>query len=145
MDEIRLLTDVRALKGTLYFEFAPGPYGGKNWRSDSVFLSEDSFGLIARVFIRNIPGFSWYGPFEVRRQAWDRIVQDLYSLEVRARRASGEGDLSEDLSFSSDANRGAFQGDFQANALDLATMIRQLADWLISTLRHHECISILGI
>ena len=53
--------------GTLYLEFQPGPWRGKHWQNDSLYLPAplfDDLGLYD-LFIRAIPHFNYYYYTEV--------------------------------------------------------------------------------
>ena len=53
--------------GTLYFEFQRGPFRGRHWQEDSVYLSADLFDdlRLYDLFIRALPHFDYYYVTEV--------------------------------------------------------------------------------
>ena len=68
----------KARGGTLYFEFQPGPFRGKHWQADSLFLPAplfDDLGLFD-LFRQAIPDFNYYYVTQVS-PAQFRVLQKL--------------------------------------------------------------------
>lgn len=145
MDPIRLIRDKAELVGTCYFELLPGEYKGQCWNDESVFLSEEVFGLIEPLFVRHHPGFDHYSFVGIRRPAWERVLTDLERLAARAETATGVGDLRGDVMFYYPLIEAAFTREFRDNADSLARMARDLAAWVKGQLSEHECVSVLGM
>lgn len=63
---------------TLYFEFQPGPYQGKHWQEDSVFLYAPLFDdlRLYDLFIRALPHFNYYYVTEVNAEQF-RTLREL--------------------------------------------------------------------
>src|SRR2546430_17207732 len=93
MQEIRVIRGTADLQGTCYFEFLPGEYKGKCWNDDSVFLHEETFGLIEQTIARNEPRFDNWSFVDIRRPGWERIIHDLENLERRVATAASVGHL----------------------------------------------------
>ena len=74
------------IQGGCFFEFQRGKWDGKShWKSDSLYLYADVFdGLgIYPVFANAFELFNYYGPNEVTRDIWDKIV-------LNSRKTGGE-------------------------------------------------------
>lgn len=144
MNSIILIHDRSELKGTCYFELLPGEYRDTCWNEGSVFLSEETFLLIEPVVARHERRFDHYSFVGIRRHVWNAIIVDLDSLAKRCESAKCLGDLG--LSFSLfESTESEFNRDFSSSSAALAKLSRELTGWLRTTLRTHECVTILGM
>lgn len=118
--KIRLINQVSQLDGTQYFEFLPGPYKGRCFTDDSVFIEEDVFGIIEPIFQELVPKYQRNAFNKVLKEDWAKIVAEMQQQRVNIANSPN-----------SDA--------------ELLAMIDQFTSWVIKTLGTYEEISILGI
>jgi len=142
-EPIRLITSKSQLRGTCYFEFAPGKYT-KSWGDNSVFLAEEVFALIEPAFER-VPDYDHYAFVNIPREEWQAILSDIANLRSKAAAAKSIDDLRDVLGFFFTTSEMTFAADFDANVLALQKLIDELTIWIKNTLRHHEFISVLGM
>jgi hypothetical protein len=142
---IELIKDLNKLEGTAYFEFFPGKYKNKCWNKESVFIDEESFGLIEPIFERCIEKYDHYAFVAVNRKKWERVIDELLSLQEKVRGLKGVDDLQEYIGLFSTATRERFAESFEKNREDLDKLIEDLVAWLRRTLKNYEGISILGL
>ena len=145
MEQIRLIRDTSELEGTCYFEFLPGEYQEQCWNEGSVFLAEETFGLIEPIIARNEPQFDHYSFVCISRSTWERIIADLLHLVESLRSATAIDNLAGEIDFFFTTSAGEFAEDFRANADALAELARALVGWLREQLQQHECVSVLGM
>lgn len=65
----------KARGGTLYFEFQPGPYRGKHWLPESLFLPAPLFDdlQLFGLFRQAIPRFDYYSYTEVTPEQFQML------------------------------------------------------------------------
>lgn len=144
MAPIRLIKDKADLRGTCYFEFLPGEYKEECWNDGSVFLDEETFGLIETIIARHEPRFDHYSFVGIRRPVWERIIADLKRLAIRVDGATSASDIRDAVGFSTTSER-EFAKNLRSNAESLAKLIRELVAWLRVQLKTHESVSVLGM
>ena len=67
----------KARGGTLYLEFQPGPWQGRHWQNDSLYLPAplfDDLGLYD-LFVRAIPHFNYYYVTEVTPEQFQLLKE----------------------------------------------------------------------
>lgn len=145
MDPIRLIRDKAELQGSGYFELLPDEYRGRCWNEESVFLAEETFGLIEPIIERHEPRFDHYSVVDIRRPAWERIAADLEQLAERLEQAALVDELRGEVRFLFTTTEAEFARQFRMNADALAQMARELAAWVRERLQNYESISVLGM
>ena len=124
---------------------SPGVYAGKSSHQGALYVSESAFifleSSIKRHSIKYAKPYSHWGITEISRQEWNYIISDWQQLKEDVAAATNAHELGVDLK---ELGR-EFNNGFEENKYALLTMIDQLIDWLHSTLRTHEQVSILGI
>lgn len=131
-------TDPRALSGTQYFEFLPGPYRHQCWLPGSRFIHEYTFCLLEGIFAKHLPHYDHYAFIEVPGTQWPAVLADLDHLHGSLEQASSEAlGLPYGATLSLE--------DWEVDRRALATLIAELTAWLRVTLATHDSISILGL
>lgn len=90
--DIPLIQSKSELRGTCYVEFLPGPFTGKHWSEESVFIGEEEiYWLIAPIFKDRLSAkFNYHGPTEISKSEWISIIADLEVLkELLTKRDEG--------------------------------------------------------
>lgn len=147
MTAIEILRSASELPGSCYMELCPGPYTGQHWGQHSLFFHEHTFGVFEPTIVRHVPSYSNYGHWamtEVAADAWERIIDDLYTL----RTILPEMELEEFLCrviYAYQPMQSRCEHDFQQVKNETAAVITELTEWLNQQLKTHSCISILGI
>ena len=65
----------KASGGTLYFEFQKGPFKGKFWKDDSLYLHADTFDRLdfSPLFSAALPDFHYYGDTRVSPHQYELL------------------------------------------------------------------------
>jgi hypothetical protein len=140
-----LLTDVRTLRGTCYFEFLPGRYSNKCWSVDSVFLTEDVFAHIEPTFEKHRPNFGHYSFTDISRSQWSPIISDLTRMRDFLASQPVPAEVFGHVGFFTARHKDAFAEDFGRNVSELRSTIVDLVQWITRTLESHDAISVLGL
>lgn len=67
------------IQGGCYFEFQRGKWDGRShWKTDSLFLYADIFDSLKLfyIFSEALEAFNYYGPNEITRQIWHKLMQN---------------------------------------------------------------------
>lgn len=147
MDPIVLIRDP-SQRGA--FEFLPGEFRGKFLNAGSVYLEEGTFRLISNPIMRHVPDVDYFGTTVIQRPVWERIIEDLNTLAIRASQAASLSELDGALGFwrslvSDSEEEEEFRKDFPVNAKALVAVIGELVAWLRETLKTNESVSILSV
>lgn len=144
---IELITSVDRLDGTPYFEFCPGAYayGGRHWRTESVYLHLYVFDLVADIFVAQIPEFAYFGPTTISGRRIEKLAKALDEFAAVVNRAETpdaiwqpiEGTFIEDLSEELD--------DWTTAKRQLSIMLRDLNQWMRGVATRSEPVTIVGI
>jgi hypothetical protein len=143
-NQLKLITDVRLLKGTQYFEFLPGEYTKVCWNEQSAYLAEDDFniieGLIASV-AKDLEHFAF--------QTWDiglmqQLIAELRAAATQLIEAASPEKVSTIL-LTKNATLITDPDDLFSRRAGIAEMMCALSDWLENTCQAYDKISILGI
>ena len=145
MEPIYIIRDKSQLQGTCYIELLPGAFASQFWNDDSLFFTEEVFGLIEPIIERHTPQYDHYSCTDIRRSVWDRIIADLEQLAEQAEAATQIGDIRSDVRFFFNTTEAEFANEFRTNADALTRVSRELISWVREKLKEHECISILGM
>src|SRR5262245_44510211 len=145
MEPIRLIRDRRELKGTVYFEFLPGPYKGQCWNESSVFLAEEVFGFIDPLISRHYHGEYYYSFSTIASGLWIGIASDLRNVSDALRKAKEFADVREQLGFAFSNTEAEFAAAFSGNKESLARLAAELASWIEEQIAEREPISLLGL
>ncbi len=140
-DRIHLITQLSELHHSVYIEFHPGPYRGKCWCSDSVFLSEEAFNFVEPIFRRHTPEYDYYSFMELPRIAGAQVIAELTGV-VRAIR--GEALVAPLTPSAAEAFERIGRGTSEEHQV-VAKLADRLANWLEREYADAEVISVLGI
>jgi hypothetical protein len=145
LDEIRLIRDRRELDGNLYFEFLPGEFDGQFWNDGSVYVAEEVFGYLERMFVLYAPLVEHYSFANVPREQWYPLLQHLTQFAAQLDVATNMDDVRGDLEFVFRDSEERFAADFEQNARAFAALIRELVAWVGEQLETRAGVAILGI
>ena len=144
MDYLQLIADKSLLKGTLYYEFQPGPLEkGRVWSNHSVYLDERAMDLIAPAIERAFPDYHPYSFQELSREGGHAFADELAQL---AAAIDNRDTLQIGKRLRSQPNRQL--EDLLRNPAfcdSLASLARALSEWIVSTLRERSTIALLGL
>lgn len=138
-----LITDVSQLSSTCYFEFLPGKYEGVCWNKQSVYLAEEVFDIIEGLVRSIVPNFDHYAFHEVDAPTVDRLINTLRDSARKIEQAQSPSDLTAILYLHSQTVIDL--KDIYTKQASVATMMRELSNWLEETIKSHTTISVLGM
>ena len=146
MDKIEMLLNTNVLKGTCYVEVQPGCYSGQFWSNDSVFFTDETFGLFSQVITKYAPSYSIWGVTEITADTWQLIVEELKQLGQFLSTYPPIDEIENHIAFVCEEDN---KKDFVNNQLELTAQlietINMFASWIKDTCRTHLHITILGI
>jgi hypothetical protein len=138
--EFQLIKDKSELEGTAYFEFAPGEYNGKYWNDNSIYLSEDALCLIEDVFEKNLRNYNHFSFTEMDKNELCIIIKELEKLKIHF-----NNNMPINGSTFSDKYYVELNKEAKKEKLIVVKIIVELIQWIKSTLKHNDKISLLGI
>ncbi len=141
--KIQLIETLAELDGGEFLEIFPGPFKGRSWNEQSVYLEDNAFALIEPIVKRHVPNFDHRANTAIDRDSWTAIISDLTALKLQLAGAKSlEGAI---LSLRDDSIKAEFEADFQNNVGRLTGTIDKLVAWLNRELESQPVISVLGI
>lgn len=143
--KIQVVEDFSELDSGQFLEVFPGPYRGRAWNDESVFVEDEAFALIEPIVRRHVADFDHRKTFKIESVVWGKIVDDLEILKGALASASSFDEVKEFLGFRSDSACEEFASNFDSNLSSLVSMIDRLVGWLREELQGKEVLSILGV
>lgn len=140
-----IISDKNKLSGTCYFELLPGPYEGKCWGDNSVFISEEIFGLIEPIFEKHIPNFDHFSFMQVERNIWIAIIRSLKKLAEDLENWADLKCRQEVLTLWDEQRRVSFEKELPDSVGNLLNLVQELVIWSEKTLKVYPLISVLGL
>ncbi|MBX9670719.1 MAG: hypothetical protein K2X93_24170 [Candidatus Obscuribacterales bacterium] len=141
--KIQLIEVLAELDGGEFLEIFPGPYKGRSWNEQSVYVEDRAFSLIEPIVKRHVPTFDHRANSAITRESWMLIINDLTSMKEALANAQSLDGVVPNLRV--DGIKTAFEADFQNNVARLTGMIEKLTVWLNRELESQPVISVLGI
>jgi hypothetical protein len=143
-DQLKLITDVRLLKGTQYLEFLPGEYTKVCWNEHSAYLAEDDFNIIEGLIVSVAKDFDHFA-----FQTWDSDLIRQLIAELRAAAAqlveAASPDNVVNILLTKNARLITDPNELYSHRTTIAEMMCALSNWLENTCQSYDRISILGI
>lgn len=139
--DVKIYTLDTKPEGTVYFELLPGKYEDKCWNKDSIYIDDDVFFLIEKLFIDSIPEYDHYAFTEIGKDEIQRVIDGLNGLSGALDSDSFE--LSE--LFVNGIIDYEVEAEWDTIKPKLRILCRELADWLTGVLKSGKTLTILGI
>lgn len=142
--KLELIQQLSELDGGEFLEVFPGPFKGRSWNEESVYIDDKAFALIEPILKRYAPNFDHRSNTAISKDAWLSIISELRALSRDLAIAA----TPEDLEFSLGTRYGSvgeFNLQFRKNADSLRALIDAWLPWLERSLETQTVISILGI
>ena len=143
--KIQLIDNLSQLDDGQFLEIFPGPYKGRSWNDESVYVEDEAFSLIEPVVTKHAPQFNRRSNNNnIEKDAWTAIVADLETLRGQLEKATSINDIQGVVGFQEETSR-EFAKDLEKNLASLNQMIGGLTQWLNRELESKPVICILGI
>ncbi len=143
--KIQLINDLSQLDDGQFLEVFPGPYKGRSWNDESVYIEDEAFALIEPIVVKHAPNFNRRSNNNIEKEVWAAILTDLENLKGRLENAASISDLKGLLGFQEEASEREFGLKFDDNLASLKKMVDGLIQWLNRELANKPVICILGI
>lgn len=140
-----LLTQRSQLTETVYFEFLPGKYRGQTFTDESVFIEDETFGLLEPIVQKHVSEWNRSAFTAITRETWETIISDFDVFKQKLVKASSVSDIKSDIRLINNWTEETLDKDFAKNKTELIGMIDNLTAWLRTNLQSQEIISILGV
>jgi hypothetical protein len=141
--KIQLIQQLSELDGGDFLEIFPGPYKGRAWNEQSVYVEDEAFSLLTPIVLRHAPEFDNCGNTPISKESWIAIIKDLEALKRDLASANSVDALN--LQFRNATISSDFGSGFEENKRKLTVLIDDLSGWLNRELEKQTIISILGI
>jgi energy-coupling factor transporter ATP-binding protein EcfA2 len=142
---IRIIKNKSELEGTVYIELLPGAYNGVTWNEGSLFFEEETFGYLELALEKHAPDYNRYAFTEIKLDAWLEVIQEWKALQLLLQHAASVSDLRDQVGFIFQNSEQRFAEHFQTNKDALASIIKELCNWLDTKARAHSCVTVLGL
>ena len=149
--EIKLITKLEELEGTCYFEFLPEKYDNKCWNSNSVFIDEEVFYFIEKIFEKYVDDYDHYSFMEINQNISNKIIDELMKFSNRLKTISNYKEIPEynyffdDGYFNSEYYENYFKNNWNSMKNDIIKLILDVSNWIKYNINKTNIISILGI
>jgi len=130
----KLITDLKKLEGTMYYEFLAGPYQDKCWSAGSGFLVWDVFEIVEPIFSKRMACFDFQG----RSQASAIEIANICSDLDLAACCESFAQLKQLLKL----NEGEWSSD---QISELRVLAKDLSSWLGEKVKQSGVITIIGL
>ena len=141
--QLELITDVKQLRGTFYYELLPDLYKGKHRSSNSVFIQGDTFDLLEPAFTGSVPSFDPYGPTTISGRKIEDLARKLEDLAKSVKAARSSAEVTEWGSFHPSVSQD--RTDWQVARPQIACLLEDLGGWLRAVRAKDRPVSILGL
>ena len=133
----------RELDSTGYIEIGPGSYAGKHWQDGFIFVWEDAFGMAEGILSRHMPAYDHFGMNDIPRDIGLTVIADWRNA------ADFLGDLSP-TEIHTALNLAAsyheqLESEIETHRVEIARLLRELADECEGFYRRSEWICVLGM
>jgi hypothetical protein len=128
-------------EGTVYFELLPRKFEDECWNKDSIYIDEDVFYLIEKVFINSIPDYDHYAFTEVGKDEIQRVIDGLNKLFEGLEGESfqvGELFVNNTIDYEVEAGWDVIKPN-------LKVLCKELSNWLLHVLESRKTLTVLGI
>jgi len=146
MKTIKMIDDVQELKGTCYVEVQPGNYTGEFWSQDSVYFTDEVFGLFSQVIQRYVPAYSLWGMTKITAVTWLHIIKELNELADFLGTYPAIEDIEKRITFVYEEEN---KKDFMLNQKEITAQvidtIQSFVAWVKQTCQTHSSMTILGV
>ena len=139
--DVKIYTLDTKPEGTVYFELLPRKYEDKCWNNDSVYIDEDVFFLIEKIFIDSIPNYDHYAFTEMGKDEVCRVIGRLNSL---VEGLEGESFKLSELFVNGVLDYGV-EAEWGTIKPNLKVLCKELSSWLLHVLKSRKTLTILGI
>lgn len=143
--KIQLIQKLAELDGGQFFEVFPGPFKGRAWNEQSVYIEDEAFALIESVVKKHAPEFDGNRNTSIAKEGWIAIISDLQELKNELTKVNSMEELPSSMQFRHEFSRSDFGGNVQGNVSSLITLIDAFIAWLTRELESQPVITILGI
>jgi hypothetical protein len=140
-----LLTHRSQLTETVYFEFLPGKFRGQTFTDESVFLEDETFGLIEPIVEKRVTDFDRTAFTGIAKEVWELIIADMELFKQKLLKSSNVSEIKSDVRLINRTTEETLDKDFSKNKAELARMIDNLTAWLRTNLQANDMVSILGV
>lgn len=143
--KIKLIHKLVELDGGQFLEVFPGPFKGRSWNEQSVYIEDEAFALIEPIVSKHAPEFDRCRNTAITKEGWSGIIADLKELRSILADAKSMQDLPSTMQFRDDGSRDDFGSDFSENSRKVITLVDELITWLSVQIESQPVITILGI
>ncbi len=143
--KIQLIQKLVELDGGQFLEVFPGPYKGRAWNEQSVYIEDEAFALFESILQKHAPDFDRCRNTAISKENWSAIISDLKELRTALTNAKSMQDLPASMQFRDGGSRDDFSASLQDNTTKVIKLIDDLIGWLNKELESQPVISILGI
>jgi len=146
MKTIKMIDDVQELKGTCYVEVQPGRYTGEFWSKDSVYFTDEVFGLFSQAIHQYAPAYSLWGVTKITADTWLLIAEELNKLADFLHTYPEIEDIETRMTFVYEEEN---KKDFVLNQKEITAQIidaiQSFVVWIKKTCQTHSSMTILGV
>ena len=141
--QLELITDVKRLRGTFYYELLPDLFRGEHWSSNSIFIQGDTFDLLAPAFTRSVPSFDPFGWTTISGRNIEDLAWELEALAQSVKTARNSAEMTEWGSFHTSVLQDLT--DWQIARPQILSLLEDLGGWLRAMRAKDRPVSILGL
>jgi len=143
--KIQLIQQLSELDGGEFLEIFPGPYKGRSWNEQSVYIEDKAFALMEPIVKKHAPDFNHRSNTPISKDQWLLIIADLQALSAALASAKSPDELKGKLGSREGSSDNEFNSQFPKNSTSLKTLIDAWVAWLTKELNGQTVISVLGI
>lgn len=143
---LKLITTVKDLQGSNYYEFLPRKFENKHWNPDSVFIYYEDIQLIDMLLKKHIPDYHPWSFMETDGHQAKALAQALnqYAFEIEEVDLKGFMTLAINYEIPPrDADE--IEDSWETYRPEFAKMVKELAIWLERSVPEKGILSVLGL
>lgn len=140
--QIELITSVDELEGTSYYEFFPVIWNEQLWNITSVYIHDDVFSLIAKVFSNRNPSFAPFGVSQLSGSSISDVVRGLNDFAKIIGRAEKPENVWNGAEFEYELDQ---INDWNIAKKNICVMLHKFGRWMLSVKAQGQPTTILGM
>ena len=141
--DYRIRRTPEELESTGFMEICPRKFSGTHWQRGCLFVWEDSFSVAEGIVARHLPTFDHMSPNDIPRTIGAAIVADWEAVAGRLPTLT-PNEASAELHLAGGFHE-RFCEDFAENRLQVATLLRDLAQECRQFYAQSEWVCIIGV
>ncbi len=143
---MKLITDIKDLQGSKYFEFLPRKFDGQHWNDTSVFVWYEDVRLFDSLLKEHIQDYRWYAYMVVDARRAHKLAEDLLKYADAVRETDAMSVMQLGIQYEIRLRDVDWlEDEWDTAHAQLASMLEDLGRWIQQNISEEGTLSVLGL